>query len=430
MLKRTLSLCLCLLYFSTPFSQATVKTLDSIVAVVNEDVITQTELSKSKQILLQRLQPEQTQLPPENILNKQVLNKLILDKIQLQLAKQLGIDIDSISLNQTLKQIANEEGMSLQEFRHTTESQGLSFQDFKERVKTELILSQLHQREVGHSITVSESEIDNHLNSPLGQNQAGTEYRLGHILIPIDSNQTQAEIKQIKAKASTLVNNLKAGKTKFKQAAMRESAGQQALNGGMLDWRTIHQLPTIFINYIPTMQLGDVVGPIQNSSGFHIIKLVNKRIGKQELQPETLVSQILLTPNEKLSDNEARVKLEQLKQQLDNGADFADLARQYSQETNTASNGGELGWMTTSSVLPKFLTKMNELAVGEISKPFQTELGWHLIKVSNRRTQSASLETARATVANHLYQRKFNDKLDIWLKEIRQNANVKFIENS
>lgn len=404
--------------------------LDRIVAIVNDDVITKLDLLSHTKLLLSRIDPKQANLPPQHILERQILNQMILDTVQLQLASSMGIEVDSATVDETLKDIAENEQLTLDQLRHKLAKAGIPFSDMREHVRHEIIIARLRQREVGQEIVVSSADIDSFLNSPVGQDHTGTEYHLSHILLSAPSSPTPEALDQLQLKANSIVNELKAG-ANFAEMAMAKSTGQHALEGGDLGWKRISELPTLFVKHVPSMQLDEVVGPIRSANGLHIIKLTGKRNGNKETHVETHVRHILIKPGVNLSDTEAKNSLEQIRKQIINGANFAKLAEQKSEELSTAIKGGDLGWISTAAVTPEFYAQMQKLTPGNVnaalSQPFKTELGWHLIEVLGRRSQDDSIEAARNKATEILRQQKFQDMLEAWLKRIRGEARIEIL---
>ena len=397
--------------------------LNKIAAIVGTDIITTSELSQKTDLIINSLSKQNISLPPRKILEHQVLNKIILDKIQLQMAKQLAIEIDSTSINQTIEDLASQEHLTMSEYKQKIQNDGIKFEDFREHIKTELIISRLQQREISNEIKISNADIDGYLNSPSGQDNTGTEYNLGHILIVAPEQPTPANLKKAETKAITLVGELKKGKD-FKQLAMANSADMRALDGGDLGWRQLNEIPTIFVKHVTNMQINEIIGPIQSASGFHIIKLYNKRLGKKADYSELRVRQILIKPSNNTSEQEAQTILSTLRKQIIQGQDFAKLAETRSEELHTAVKGGDLGWITETSVIPAFWDNLIKLPIGEVSLPFKTELGWHLVQITERRNANHSKDALHNKAADILRERKFNEMLEIWLKKIRDEAKV------
>ena len=402
--------------------------LDSVMAIVNDDIVTRKELDSKIKIIRWQLHTNQatTTLPLDNIFRKQVLNKLILDKIQLQLATAHHIQTDNNSINQTIKDMAGGEQLSLEAFKSTLANNGISYDDFREHIKNELTISTLQQEEVAQDIVISNAEIESFLNSPIGQDKTGVEYRLGHILIQLAENQTVQEINQAKQKAEKIIHALKNG-ANFEELAIAESSGQYALKGGDLGWKTVAQLPSIFVSEVPQMQLGQVTGPIKSSSGFHVIRLLDKKLGEQQKHSEINLQHILLKTGENRSDAEAKLALDTIRKNVLSGQSFTQLAKQKSDETSTAQSGGNLGWIEKKSVLADFYDKVINLNPGEISQPFKTELGWHLVKIVDKRNQSTSKDAYRNQAAFLLKEHKFHEMLDPWFRKIRDNAKIEIL---
>ncbi len=400
--------------------------LDKVVAIVGGDIITLSELSNKTKLVINGLSKQNIQLPAPKILEQQVLNKIILDHIQLQIAKQFAIEVDSTSVNQAIIDLAKNDQLTTAEYKQKIQKDGMSFEEFREHVKTELTLARLQQREVGSEIRISAIDIDGYLNSPIGQDNSGVEYRLGHILILAPEKPNSAALKEIEFKANKIINELKQGKD-FKQLAASYSSSANALEGGDLGWRQINEVPTIFVKHVAHMKINEVVGPIHSASGLHIIKLHNKRMGEKNDYQEFRVRQILIKPGINTSEEEATANLLILRKQIIAGKDFAKLAEKKSEELSTAVKGGDLGWVTSKSVMPEFWEIITQLKTGEISKPFKTELGWHLVQVTGSRDVSNSSDAMRHRIADILREQKFNDMLEIWLKKIRDEAKVEIL---
>lgn len=397
--------------------------LNKIAAIVGNEIITVKELKDKTKLIINNLSEQNIALPPQTVLEHQVLNKMILDLIQLQMAKQFAIEVDSISVNQAIEDLAKQQQLSVAEYKKSIEQHGMKFADFREHIKTELTISRLQQREIGNEIRISNTEIDSYLNSPEGQDNSGIEYHLGHILITAPETPSEKKLKNTEAKAKKLVADLKQG-SDFKQLAMANSSDIKALDGGDLGWRQLKEIPTIFTKQVPNMQINEILGPIQSASGYHIIKLYGKRFGKKQDYLELKAKQILIKPNDTTSDQEAKNLLLNLRQQIIQGDDFSKIAAQKSQEIHTANKGGDLGWISESAVLPEFWKNINKLSENQISQPFKTESGWHLVQIISKRSSNNSTEIARNQAGEILRERKFHEMLEIWLKKIRDEAKV------
>lgn len=421
---------LCLGFSSFALSAAPLKKLallDRVVATVNKDSITESELERQTQLLLVRLQQTDAQLPPIAVLRKQLLEKMIMEKLQLQLASEEGIEIDETTLSNALGEIAKRDSLSLTQLQQFIEDQGIPFDQFRETIKTEMTLSKVQQKQIGQQISISAADVENFLNSPAGQDQTGAEYRIGHILIPLPETPASNIVSEKKQLTEKLVKELKSG-SDFSRLAISHSAGQQALNGGDLGWRKSPEIPSLFSKIVPTLQVNDTYGPIRDSSGFHIVKLLDKRLlgseGASKTQLESQVRQILVKTNAKRSDEEAKTLLTQLRTQIENGTPFTTLAQKYSDENNSAAKGGDIGWVSDNRVVPEFKQHLGTLKTGELSQPFKTAMGWHLIQVIKQRSRQASSDAMRSKAMDILYQRKFEELLVSSLRRIREEAQV------
>lgn len=401
--------------------------LDRMVASVNNDSITESELSRQTQMMIARLNQSGNALPPQEELRKQLLERMVLEKLQLQLAEKEGIEVDEPTVDKALDDIASRDNLTLAQLKQALEEQGVPFTQFRNTIKTEMTLSKLHQKEVGQYITISSNDVNHFLNSPAAQDQTGTEFRLAHILIPLPESPTPEKLQDTQKNAETLVQKLKAG-ADFAQTAIAKSAGQQALSGGDLGYRKVATIPTLFAKIITNLKVGDIYGPIHDASGFHIIKLVDKKLSgdsaTEKTHTETHVRQILINTTAKYSDEEAKALLNKLKAEIAAGAPFAKVAQKHSEETSSAAKGGDLGWVTPARVVPEFNQQMATLKIGAVSEPFKTDLGWHLIQVMEKRTQQTSSDAMRNKAMDILYQRKFDEQLVSWLRRLRAEAEV------
>lgn len=397
--------------------------LDKIVAVVNNDVISQYELENYIKIMASDMTSESGSLPPKDVIREQVLNRMILDKIQLQLAEQSGIEVDSITVSQEIQNMARYNGESVEQFKSKIEARGISFDEYRNLIRKEIIIKRLQSREVAQDLAISKTDIESFLSSPAGQDNSGTEYRLSHILLLAPESPTPAALKEVQNKAEAIAASLKAG-ADFQKTAMSKSAGRQALNGGDLGWRSSGEMPTMFVNYVPSMKVGDIAGPIRSAGGFHIIKLQDKRTKNQTTAIETRVRQILIVPNKNVSSADAKAILSNIRKQLVKGGDFAKIATKKSQDPRSAAKGGDLGWVSEQDMLPEFNKAITKLRNNEISEPFQTEEGWSLVQVLDRRNKHTSDEAAWNRALEILTIRKGNEAVEVWAKRIRDEARV------
>jgi len=406
-------------------SPAPRESLEKIVAVVNDDVITRTELDNRLHAIKDQLKNQPSPLPPDSVLEKQVLDRMILASLQLQLADRNGIQVDDETLNRTIERIAQDNKLSLPEFRTVLEKEGYDFATFREDIRREIIISRVQQRQVNDRVMVTEQEIDNYLAAQKAQGNAGTEYHLAHILVTVPDAASADRIQAARKRAKDILAKLHAG-ANFQETAIAASDGQQALQGGDLGWRKLGELPTLFVEPVSHMKSGDISDLIRSPSGFHIIKLLERRDGERHIITQTHARHILIRTDELTNDDAAQSKLRDIRKKLMNGADFAEMARKYSNDTANAANGGDLGWVTPGEMVPAFETQMDKLASGEISKPFKTNFGWHIVQVLDRRRHDNTDNFMRSQARKTIRQRKIEEELQTWLARLKDDA---YIEN-
>ncbi len=397
--------------------------LDRIVAVVEDEVILDSALSREVYSIRQKLQDKKVMIPPDFILRKQVLERLILEKLQLQRAAKMGIHVSDEMLRNAIADIAARNNLSPEQFRSELEGQGMNYADFQESIRKEIIMNQLRAREIGARIKVTDREVAHYLETQGGVGQEKEKYRLGHILISVPEAASASVIQKAKEKAEKIVADLKSGED-FKQTAIAVSDGGSALNGGDLGWRTIGQIPTLFVDRVVKMKKGDVSEPIRSPSGFHIIKVLDKEGTDKHIITKTKVRHILIKTNELIDDAEARKRLLALKQRIQDGDDFAALARAHSDDKGSAIKGGDLGWVVPGVLVPAFEAAMNQLAVGDISDPVQTQFGWHIIQVLDRQQEDDSIEFKKNQVREEIRKRKIEEETELWLRRLRDEAYV------
>lgn len=414
------------LVFATPLWAQTPIELDRILAVVNDDIIMRSELDTAMRTIAQQLEQQGRPVPPASILERQVLERLIIMRLQLQLANSTGIRVDDETLNRTIQNIAAQNGLSLSAFRDVLERDGFSFAKFREDVRNEIIISRLQQRQVLNRIAVSEQEVDNFLSNQEAQGRQSTRYRLAHILIAVPEGASPEQIQEARAKAQQVHDELLAG-ADFAAKAAAVSAGQQALEGGDLGWREAGQIPTLFVDTVLKMKPGEISAPIRSPSGFHIVKLVDVQdSAEKHIITQTHARHILIRPNEVVSVADARLRLEQLRERILAGADFAALARAHSDDSGSAVKGGDLGWVNPGTMVPRFEEAMNQLEPGMVSEPFETEFGWHIVQVLARREHDSTEEFNRSRARELIRQRKAEEELELWLRRLRDEAYVEY----
>lgn len=404
-------------------AHATPTKINSIAAIVNDDVITALELNQQVDTIRKQLRSQNTRLPPENILRKQVLEREVVKQIQLQIAKGTGIRIDDNELNSTLDRIAQQNRLSLREFRDALENDGLNFSSFREDIRAEMILARLHQREIHNRITISAQEVDNFLATQASQGNVDDEYNLSHILVASPEAASADEIEKTQKRANDILARLNAGE-EFQQVAISASDGQKALEGGNLGWRKAGQLPTLFSKAVLQMSVGEHSKLIRSSSGFHIIRLNDKRTGEKHIVTQTKARHILIRPNELNTETDVITRLRQLRERIIAGADFSELAKSHSEDRASAINGGDLGWVSPGQMVPQFEAAMDSLNPGEVSEPFQSQFGWHIVQVLERRDLDNSEEFTQNKAREFIRQRKIEEMTETWLRQIREEAYV------
>jgi peptidyl-prolyl cis-trans isomerase SurA len=399
--------------------------LDRIIAVVNDDVIMKSELEERLRTVENQLQQQGTPMPPRSILEKQVLDRLILTKLQVQMASETGIRVDDETLNRTISNIAAENNVTLEQFRQILEADGYSYEKFREDIRGEILISRLRQRQVDNRVTVTEREVDNFLATQQHQGEVEIEYRLRHILIALPDSPSARQLQETQELAQKVWNDLKAGGD-FSQLATTYSDGPQALEGGDLGWRKAGQVPTLFADFIAGMQKGDISELIRSPGGFHIIKLEDVRDSQKVVVTQTHSRHILIRTDELVKTDDARQRLMQLRLRIEGGDDFAELAKGHSQDTVSAAEGGDLGWTSPGDLDPDFEQVMNSLEPGQVSQPFQTQYGWHIVQVLERREHDSTEDVKRARAREAIRARKLDEARDSWLREMRDEAYVEY----
>ncbi|MFQ5468703.1 MAG: peptidylprolyl isomerase [Gammaproteobacteria bacterium] len=397
--------------------------IERIIAVVNDDVITSSELANQIRLITKQLREQNIPMPPADVIKKQVLQRLVETKIQLQRATRIGIQINDDMLNKTITQIANKNKLTLNEFKDILQKDGYDFNAFREDIRTEITIRQLRQRQVESLISVTEREVDNHLVNQRAQGRTDIEFHLAHILIALPEAATPDQIAAAKNKAQQTLEKIKEGKD-FAQMAVEVSDGSQALSGGDLGWRKASMLPAFFISQISELKKGEMTNLMRDSSGFHILKLLDQRNSERHFTKQTLARHILIKTNELVSDKNARGKLKKIRAQIVDGKPFTDAAREFSEDTASGINGGDLGWINPGQMVPEFEKMVDMLASQEISQPFKTRFGWHIVQVLDRRKHDDTEQYTRSKAREDIYQRKVEEEYGKWLRRLRDEAYV------
>ncbi|MDW5415508.1 peptidylprolyl isomerase [Iodobacter sp. CM08] len=402
-------------------ASASIQTIDRIVAVVNKSAITQQELDARISSIQKNMASQQITPPSPSVLKQQVLDRMILELVQVQYADQIGIRIDDSQLERAIGRMAEQNKMSLPQFRETLAKQGTSWKSFREDIRREITLSRLREREIDNRIVIGDSEIDEYLKLNHGKEQQ--EFRLAHILIPLPENASPEQIAAKRTRALAAVKEIESGKD-FASIAAVYSSAPDATSGGSLGWRAAGSLPPAFTQLLEKLKPGEITDLVRSPGGFHIVKLLEKRSQEQKtIVEQTHARHILIRTNELVSENDARQRLNQLVDRLKNGSKFEELARLYSDD-GSASKGGDLGWLTPGETVPEFESAMNALKPNETSGVIQSPFGLHIIQVLERRSKDMTVERERFRVRNELKQRKSEEQFEDWIRQQRDRAFV------
>ena len=400
-----------------------IELIDRVVAVVDSGVIMESQLNSRVEEILIRLKNDKAELPPLNLLEEQVLDRLIIEEIQLQLADRAGIKISDSELNQTLSRVSSQNNLSLEEFRLKLEAEGTSYKSFRDTIKKELIIQRVQRGKVGAKIDISEQELENFINSEEGRTQLAEQYNVQHILLSVKSGLSEIEIEAIENEAVSLLERLENGES-FEKLAASYSAGQKALEGGFLGWRTSAELPSLFAEVVTGLTVGEVAQPVRSGAGFHILKLTEKRGNTVKFLDQTLARHILVQPSEIRTENQAEILINDIFKRLKEGEDFKQLARQFSEDPGSKMDGGELGWSNPGDYDPAFEMTLNATEIGQLSEPVKSSFGWHIIEVMDRRNEDVSQEEQKNRAYQIIFKRKFDQELQSTLIELRAEAYV------
>lgn len=405
-----------------PAALAETQILDRVIAVVNDGVVLQSEFDARKGAVMQRLQGQYDQLPPMDVLEQQILDQLILEQLQLEEAARYGMEVSDQQLNDTLQQIMANNGMSsMDELAANLAQDGMTLAHMREKIRRDLLLNQVQQGVVNSRIRVTDQEIDNFLASSDGKFATSPDYHLGHILISASSSASQEEVEAAKAEAEKLYQQLQEG-ADFGQLAIGHSDDQTALDGGDLGWRKLAQLPELFSEVVSGLEVGEVSEPIRSGAGFHLLKNFEQRGGGEQLVQQTKARHILIKTSEIMDDETAQEKLTEIKQKIEDGADFAEMARENSEDIGSMLEGGDLGWANPGMFVPAFENAMAQTEIGEITGPFKSQFGWHILQVVDRRQEDMSDLVVRNKAAQMMRERRFNEELQVWQTELKESA--------
>lgn len=418
---------LVLLAVLAPLSvQAERKLLDQVVAIVDEDVILQTELEARISTITSRLSAQGTGLPPRQVLEERVLDQLITESIQMQMADRAGMRISDNELNETMANIAERNGMTLAQFENQLSAEGVTYNQAREQIRKEMLTSRVQQRQVGNRVRVTDREVENYLESLEARGGNNAQYRLAYIFVSVDDPSDEAEVEAAGEKAERLRSEIASGRD-FREVAVAESDASNALEGGDMGWRAEGQLPSLVAPVVPELPVGEPSEVLENNSGFHLVMVMDKRGGEQQqMIQQHRVRHILVRPSEATTDSQAETMIRDLYQQLQNGASFSALAREYSDDPVSGSDGGNLGWVSPGQMVPAFEQAMLDADIGELRGPFRSQFGWHILEVQERRQKDISGDVRDAEARQAIYRRKFETELQNWLQEIRDEAFIEF----
>lgn len=403
--------------------------VDRIIAVVNDEAITSFELRSRVATVERQLRGQNVQLPPRDVLEKQLLERMISDRVQLQFARDTGLRVSDVELDAAMRRIAEANRLSLQDFRSTLERDGIAWAKFREEVRSEILLSRLRDREVESRIVVSDGEIDNYLANPEQEAAAGAgEVQIAHIVIRVPEQASPDQLMRIGARAQAALDQIRRGEN-FAKVAASYSDAPDGLSGGAMGSRPLDRLPSLYAEAVKKLKPGEVSDILRSPAGFHIVMLIGRQ-GEAAAKPtlslrQTHARHILIRVNELVSEAEARRKLVGLKERLENGADFAELARLHSNDLS-AAKGGDLGWLYQGDTVPEFEKAMDALQVNQVSEPIQSPFGFHLIQVLARRTDDASAERQRLAARQVLRERKSDEAYQDWIRQMRDRAYVEY----
>ncbi|MCY4094351.1 MAG: peptidylprolyl isomerase [Gammaproteobacteria bacterium] len=409
---------------------AEVEKLDGIAAVVNDDVVLLSELNERFNSFKSQLTPAQLrQVPDESVILSQILERLIVESIQLQEAELRGIVIDDEEVNETARNYAAEQAMTIEQLQTALQTEGVTYEMFLAEIRRQLTLARVQQIMVNRRLYVSQRDIEDFRKSPYFEELASEEYRIGHILLAIDDNAGPGAETRARETATYLIDELRGG-TPLSGLAVNYSASNTALEGGDLGWRKASQIPSLFSDQILEMAVGEVAEPIQNSLGIHIVQLLEKRGASTTTGESSLVRHILVSPSAIRSEDETFDLVNDLKQRIDAGEEFAVLAEEYSDDPSSALAGGDLGWNNGENFVPEFQAAMAEADIGVVTVPFQTEYGWHILEVQDRRVEDLSEDALNELALRAIYERRFDELLQGWIKEVRDEAFVQILSGT
>ena len=404
-------------------AHAEYRELDGIVAIVEEDVVLASEIFGRMEMVREQFAAQNAEMPPNDVIISQIMERLILESLQVQEAELRGVTVDDETLTSAVTSFAQQNNMTLEQFVQALIQDGRSYNEFREQIRKEMLMQRLQRAAVSRRVAISDQDIEDLLNSPYYQEQFSDEFRVGHILLLIEPDADDATRQAAEEAAIEIVRELREG-ADFTQMAVARSAGSRALEGGDLGWRKAAELPTLFAEVVVQMEVGQVSPPIASGNGLHIVKLLEQRGAGMQQESQSLLRHIIVQPSEIRTEAETEALAEELYERVMAGEDFSALAIEYSEDPGSALNGGDLGWTAGNEFVPAFQDAMAGTETGQVSKPFRSTYGWHILEVQDRREQDMSDEARRNMAMEILHSRRFEEELEKWLKELRDEAFV------
>lgn len=427
--NQTINIAVLLLLIALPFNQlyAEKEVLDRVVAIVNDDIISLSQVEDRYQLVLRQFAANNIrEIPSRKTIIDQIMELLIVESIQLQEAMIRGFLVSEEEVTQIIRGMARENNLDIEQFRERLQTDGISYAEFREDVHRQSVIQKVQSAVVNRRIFITEQDIKEFRNSPFFDLLATDQYRIGHILIPISEEVQNSDTQSKQRRANDIVKQLRDG-ADFAIMAVNESAASTALEGGDLGWRESQDIPSLFAETVVSMEVGDISEPIVNDRGFHIIKLIDKRGSSGSKGEQTLVRHILIQPNAIKTDLQAKREVEGIRQRILDGEDFETLAQEFSDDPGSARNGGKLDWTDGETLDPQFVEEMHATDIGEVSVVFASQYGWHILEVLDRRVADLTEENLNNLALRALHSRQFEEALQDWLQEIREEAFVKIV---
>lgn len=426
LIRLTINPILCALIFTAAMTAIANEEIliDQIIAVVEDDIITENELISRIDVLRSQA-GRSAELPSANVLAAQVLERMIMERLQTSWGARRGIQIDDLSLDQAMRNLARRNNLDLNDFRQALVRQNIDYITFREQIRTEMIISQVHRRAIEDNIKITDKEIDTLIESQKNQLDRNLEYRLAHILIQLPQDPSASDIQAARSTIDSLHERAISGES-FTQLAIAYSQAQDALEGGDLGWRNREQLPNVFAKALADMQAGDISDVLRSGSGFHLFRIIDTRGHQKMMVEQVLTRHILIRSNAVRDEQEIITNLNNLRNRIINGESFSALAKAHSEDPGSSINGGDLGWASPNVYDPAFREKIASLSVNQLSEPFKTKFGWHILELQGKRQYDNSEQARRNQVREFLRQRKIEEERELWQRQLRDES---YIEN-